>query len=213
MSTGRIFRILRCTAIPGAMLCASTTPAAAQVEFGPVLGVYVPTASFAPASYYLTSLPTDPGDLAGIMAGGTARIWLGRIGIQGEYTVAGSHVGGGTDPGGIAPSRAASVHTATAQALFRLTPGPGRSRKAAWLSLGLARITHGGSAYSGLSDLSDVGGVFGAAGAWPLPAHLAFEAGLSGLIYGMHVRDAQGVVLEHGRQLDFQIRTGLTWRP
>jgi hypothetical protein len=211
MATGRMFRILVCTAVSGVLVGSSVTSAAAQVELGPVLGVYLPTASFAPASYYLTSLPNDPGDLAGVMVGGTARIWAGRIGIQGDYTVAWSHVGGGTTPGGPTPSRAASVRTATVQALVRLAPG--RSRKALWLSAGVARLTHGGSAYSGLSDLSDVGGVVGVAGAWPLPAHLAFEAGLSGLLYGMHVRDNQGVVLEHGTQVDLQIRTGLTWRP
>jgi hypothetical protein len=188
----------------------ATAEAQVRLDVGPTIGLYAPVGDFRPAAYYSTALPASPQDLAGFAFGAQGRLWLApRVGVQVEGAVVSRHVGGGATPGGLVPATAARVFTSTLQLLYSLSAPASRPR--VWLSAGGALVHHGGAAYAPYRGRTDLGGVVGLGSAIAIRPRLSVTAGLGMLVYQMALRDSQGILVEHGAQVDVRLQAGLTW--
>ena len=189
--------------------------AQARLEVGPVFGGYIPVASYGPSNAFSTSLPAKPGDLGAVAWGAEARLWLTRrIGIGFLGAVATSRFGGGLvvpcmSPPAVCsptPPNHAVIATGAAQVLFRPA-----ARGPLTVSAGFGLVRHGGDAYESFNAPTPLAGVCGVGLDLPLARNLRAALGVTALIYGLDVRDWQGMRFEHGTQMDLLPHLSLTW--
>jgi hypothetical protein len=196
----------------------SSLNAQATFELSPLFGYYAPTAPFAPATVYSSTLPNKPSDLSGTAWGAEASLRLGgRFGVQVLAAIANSTLPQVITPGGPFGPTPAQVLVFTAQARYELSPDIGGTHF--WLSGGPGVVRHQGRAYSenGLGAPVSVGAAFGVGTEVPIVRHLAATAGLEILLYQLDIastpqQQANPGKIESGFQRDLLPHLGLVWR-
>ncbi|UCC71065.1 MAG: outer membrane beta-barrel protein [Gemmatimonadota bacterium] len=172
------------------VLLVGATPAQAQFELEPYLGVYIPTQD-------LIDQEVTPGvqvtgsQKEALAVGARLGYGFGPFGIEGNFLYAFSDAEGTDEAGDPVPDESAAVWTADGRLVWKVLPvGP----VGIHLSGGVALIGRSGDAYQDVEEgKTDVGGVLGAGVKIKLPGMFAIRGDLDVFGYeaGIEAADSQ----------------------
>lgn len=187
-------------------------PAAASaqrgVEIGPLVALYAPGGSYDhTAAYFRVGTPERPNENRGVAWGGEVRLWVNpRLGLQLQGVTSSADHGTVFTPGGpIATST--RVASATAQAVYVLSPASSTSRF--WLSAGGGMIHHSGSSYTPYGSPTHPVGALGFGSTIALARALGASIGVTSLLYHSDLSDSNGSY-QRGFETDVLAHAGLT---